>query len=325
MTPLIWMDTSAYVEGRAELETWARLVAPADFPGQPWEASLAGVEAAVATARYAFTAEVLAGQLGLKLITRLGVGYDNVDVEAATRLGICVTTTPEGSTQTVAEHTLALLLALGRRIVEGDQSVRSGQWGRRQQLAGPDLQSQTLGIVGLGRIGSRVAHMAGVGLGMRVMAHDPYLSPETIRVRGAEVCPDLATLLGQADIVTLHVPGTPETRHLIRAATLAQMKPGAYLVNTARGSVVSEADLTAALQTHHLAGAALDVFETEPPAPTHPLYGLPQVVVSPHFAGLSTDAMRRIGQQAARQVRQVLTGTRPDHLLNSQVWENRRR
>lgn len=325
MKPIVWIDSTSYKDGTASLAKWARLVSPDSVLGQPWQLSLREVDAAVVTARYRFDSATMQQFPRLKIIARLGVGYDNVDIEAATRLGICVTITPDGSTQAVAEHTLAMMLALCRQIREADESVRTGNWNRRQQLMGPDLQSLTLGIVGLGRIGSRVAHMANSGFSMRVLAFDPYLSHETISNRGAEPCAMLSDLLTQADIISLHVPGNEETRHMLCHDTMALMKPGARLINTARGSIVDEADLADAIKTGHLSSAALDVFECEPPDQSSLLIYMPEVILSPHSAGLSTDSLRCIGIKAAEQVRRALDGLQPDHLVNPQVWENRRR
>lgn len=325
MQPVIWMDTQGYAEGRASLEQWARLVAPEDFPGQTWQASLQQAQAAVATARFVFDAAVLSAAPRLKIIARLGVGYDNVDVEAASTLGICVTITPDGSSQSVAEHTLALMLALARQLPLADRSVRTGDWDRRRRLLGPELSSLTLGVVGLGRIGGRVARMAGQGFGMRVLVYDPYRSEAEIRSNQAEPRPSLVELLAQADVVSLHVPGNAETYHMLSAETLAQMKPGAWLINTARGPVVDESALVAALQSGQVGAAGMDVFEHEPPDPSGPLAVLPNVILSPHSAGLSADSTRRIGLQAAGQVYAVLHDILPEHMLNPHVWEKRRR
>ncbi|RJP50401.1 MAG: hypothetical protein C4583_10700 [Anaerolineaceae bacterium] len=325
MKPVIWIDSASYKEAISALEKWATLIHPEDFINQPWQASLEDADAAIATARFCFDTEALQRGSQLKIIARLGVGYDNVDVEEATRLGICVTITPDGSTQSVAEHTIALMMALCRKLREADECVRQGNWNRRQQLLGPDLSSLTLGIVGLGRIGSRVAYIAASGLGMRVLAYDPYLSFDTICNCQAEPCSTLIDLLEQSDVVSLHVPGNDETRHMLCSKTLAHMKTGSKLINTARGMVIAESDLIEVIQSGQLSGAALDVFETEPPQKSSPLMQMPEVILSPHSAGISIDSLYRIGMKAAEQVRQLLSGEQPDNLVNPLVWKDRRR
>jgi D-3-phosphoglycerate dehydrogenase len=325
MRPLIWIDTTSYTECISNLHAWANLSSPEDSGSGRWQASLQNADAAIATARHCFDAAALQQAPRLKIIARLGVGYDNIDIETATALGICVTITPDGSTQSVAEHSLALMLALCRHIQDADRSIRTNQWSMRQQILAPDVQSLTLGIIGLGRIGGRLAQMAKCGVGMRVIAYDPFISKETILNRHAEPCETLEDLLAQADVISLHVPGNRETRHMLNHEKFECVKRGAMLINTARGSIVSEVDLVNAIQTGQLSGAALDVFENEPVSPLNPLLNLPGVILSPHFAGISTDSLRRIGIQAAEQVHQALLGSRPEHLINPQVWGNHRR
>ncbi len=318
------MDSMTYTEGRAQLSEWATLISPDDFPHRPWVETLRSADAAVATSRFTFDANTFSHAPRLKIVARLGVGYDNVDLAAATDAGICVTITADASTEAVAEHAVAMMMALTRQVVRADAAVRKGKWDTRQELAGVELRDMTLGIIGLGRIGGRVAEICRDGFGMRVLAYDPYLTNEVIRERCAEPAQSLTVLLAESDVISLHVPATAETHHMINAETLAQMKPSAILVNTARGFIVAEQDLVHAVQAGRLGGAALDVFDPEPPPHNHPLFALSNIMVTPHVAGLTAEAVRRVGLQAARQVYQVLHDRQPDGLLNPGVWRTRR-
>ena len=217
------------------------------------------------------TAELLDAAQSLKIVGRAGIGVDNIDVAAATQRGIVVMNTPGGNAITTAEHALALLLSLARRIPAANSSTQAGKW-EKSRFMGTELTGKTLGVVGCGNIGAIVADRA-LGLRMHVIAYDPYLSPERAEGLGVEKV-DFDTLLQRADAITLHVPLTDQTRGMIDAAALAKTKPGALLVNCARGGlVVEESDLKAALDSGHLAGAALDVFSEEP-ARENPLFGL---------------------------------------------------
>lgn len=248
------------------------------------------------------TAEVIAAAPRLRVIGRAGVGLDNVDVEAATRRGIVCMNTPGANTIAAAEHTLALLLALARQVPQAHAHLRGGKW-ERERFLGTEVYGKTLGIVGLGRIGSEVARRA-QGFGMRVVAFDPYLEAEVARRLGVELV-DLDALLAQADFISLHVPLTRETRGLLGAAELARVKPGVRIVNCARGGVVDEAALAAALQAGRVAGAALDVFEREPPWGS-PLLELDSVVVTPHLGASTEEAQAAVAVAIAGQVADLL-------------------
>ena len=251
------------------------------------------------------TAEVIAKAQRLKVIGRAGVGLDNVDLEAATKRGIICMNVPGGNTLSTAEHTVSLLLAVARKIPQGDASLRRGQW-ERSKLIGTELFGKTLGVIGLGKIGAEVAKRA-QGFGMRVIAHDPFLADD----RAQQVEVQLVTLphvLKEADFISVHVPLTAQTRHLIGAAELAQMKPHAYLINCARGGIVDEAALHQALTAGTLAGAAMDVFEQEPPPADHPLLKLPQVVVTPHLGASTEEAQLNVAIEVAKQVADCLLG-----------------
>ena len=257
---------------------------------------------------------IQAGQR-LKVIGRAGAGVDNIDVEAATRAGILVVNAPSGNTIAAAEHTMGMLLALSRHIPQADQAVKAGRW-ERSRFLGTELREKVLGVVGLGSIGREVAHRA-QAFGMRVIASDPVASEERAARLNVGLVP-LEKLLQEADIITLHVPLTPETHHLIDARALALTKPGVRLLNVARGGIVDEAALWTALQDGHVAGAALDVFEQEPPG-ENPLLSMPQVVTTPHLGASTEEAQISVALEIADQVIVVLDGGLPRFALNAPV------
>ncbi|MDR5693718.1 MAG: phosphoglycerate dehydrogenase [Armatimonadota bacterium] len=250
------------------------------------------------------TREVIEAGRQLRVIARAGVGVDNVDIASATRQGILVVNTPEGSTVAAAEHTMALLLALARRIPAACASLAQGKW-ERECFVGTELYGKTLGIVGLGKIGGEVARRALV-FGMRVLAYDPYISEDRAKRIGAELV-GWEEILARSDFLTLHVPLTHQTRRLLNREALAKMKPGAYLINCARGGIVDEEVLLEFLDRGHLQGAALDVFEREPPSDS-PLVGHPRVVATPHLGASTEEAQRAISLEVSRQVLAALRG-----------------
>jgi len=261
-----------------------------------------------------FPAEVIDGLDGVRIIANVAVGYDNIDVQAATRKGILVTNTPDVLTETTADFAFALLLATARRVLEGHHFVHSGKWRRWSidLLAGRDVFGRTLGIFGFGRIGKAVARRAR-GFSMRVLYHDPSPSPESVEYVSAD------RLLAESDFISLHVPLNDSTRKLIGPAQLRRMKPTAFLINTSRGPVVDEAALAAALSEGVIAGAGLDVFEDEPRV--HPLLlQLENVVLAPHIASASVDTRKRMCLVAAENVVAALDGRRPANLVNPEAW-----
>ena len=268
-----------------------------------------------------FPADQIALLEGVRVISDVAVGYDNVDLEAATRHGILVTNTPDVLTDTTADLAFALMLATARRMVEGHQFVHSGQWRRWaiDLLAGYDVHHKTLGILGMGRIGQAVARR-GRGFSMRILYHDARRAPEAVeRELGLEFV-DLARLLGESDFVSLHVPLMESTRHLIGRAELASMKRTAILVNTSRGPVVDEPALAEALERHVIAGAGLDVYENEPRVDPL-LLKLENVVLAPHIASASVDTRRKMSMMAAENAVAGMEGRRPPNLLNPELWE----
>jgi D-3-phosphoglycerate dehydrogenase len=252
-----------------------------------------------------------------RIVSRYGIGLDNIPVDEATKLGMVVTNVPDFCLDEVAEHTLALLLACARRIVPLAQMTRAGVWNQSLAPGLPRLRGQVLGLVGYGNIGRSVAERARA-FGLQVLAYTPRLAPDALAPWG-KATNDLGELLAAADYVSLHLPLTPATRHLINADALAQMKPTAYLINTARGAIVDEAALLAALDQGTIAGAALDVMTQEPPAPDHPLPAHPRVIATPHVAFSSSAAIADLAAKAAAHVVQALTGQVPDRVVNPKV------
>jgi D-3-phosphoglycerate dehydrogenase / 2-oxoglutarate reductase len=251
----------------------------------------------------------------LKVIGRAGVGIDNVDVDAATRRGIVVANAPESTVVSAAEQTIGLLVALARNIPQAHAALKDGRW-ERSRWSGFELAGKTLGVLGFGRIGQQVARRA-VGLGMRVVAYDPFVAEERFREVAVEHAETIEEVLGEADVVTLHLPLTPETERLIDAGTIAQMRDGARLVNAARGALVDEQALVEAIRSGKLAGAALDVFPSEPYA--GPLLELEEVVVTPHLAASTDEAQDRAGVIVAEQIVAALEGGLVTNAINIPV------
>jgi D-3-phosphoglycerate dehydrogenase len=266
------------------------------------------------------TREFLSALPRLKGLVRGGIGVDGVDVAAATDLGIVVANVPDFCTDEVAEHTLGLIFAVARKIATIDRRVRQGQWRGlipTQILPIYRLRGRTLGVVGMGKIGRMVAQKARA-LGMNIIGFDPYLPPDVAAAIAVPLV-SLNDVLRQADVVSLHVPLTPETRHLINARTLALMKSHAMLINVARGPIVDEAALQMALESGHLAGAGLDVLEPEPPAASNGLFRFENVVFTCHYASCSVEAYAGLRRQISQQVAQILRGEFPCHLVNREV------
>ena len=251
------------------------------------------------------TAEVIEQATNLKAIGRAGVGVDNVDVPAATKRGIVVANAPQSNVVTAAEHTMALLLALARNVPQAHASLTSGKW-ERSKFSGVELMDKTLGVIGFGRIGQLVAERA-QGFGMRVVAFDPFVGPDRYREMGVEKAESSDDVYAVADFITIHLPKTPETENWLNAEAFAKMKDGVRVLNVARGPLVDDAALQEALDSGKVAGTALDVFRSEP-ITEHPLFGYPNVIVTPHLGASTAEATDRAGYQAAEQVIAALTG-----------------
>jgi D-3-phosphoglycerate dehydrogenase len=286
-----------------------------------------GVHALIVRSATKITRPVIEAADVLRVVGRAGTGVDNVDCEAATERGVVVMNTPTGNTTTTAELAVSLLCAIARHIPRADRLVRGGNW-QKKDLMGTELTNKTVGIIGLGRIGRSVAQRV-QGLQMKVIGHDPYLQGDVCPIDGAEdvdLVP-LDDLLARSDFVTLHVPRTDSTAGMLSAERIALMKPGARLVNAARGGLVDEAALAAALESGHLAGAALDVLAEEPPAPDHPLMGREDVILTPHLGASSHEAQHRVAVGIATQISQFLLEGVADNAVNAPALpaETRRR
>ena len=264
------------------------------------------------------TAELLTAATNLKVVARAGVGVDNVDVEAATKLGVIVVNSPSGNIVAAAEHTIALLLATARNIPTGSASLKDGQW-IRSKLVGVEVSRKTLGIIGLGKVGLKVARMA-IGLGMKVIAMDPYASPAIAATNSVTLVSDLKTLLPQSDFLTIHTPLVASTMDLISTAELKMMKPTARIMNVARGGVYNEEALLEALEAGTIAGAGLDVFTSEPPKPDSAASKLtkhPKVVATPHLGASTVEAQENVSIDVCAQVSTILSGGLPTSAVNA--------
>lgn len=264
-----------------------------------------GYEAIVVRSATTIDADVIAAASRLQVIARAGVGLDNVDVEAATKAGVIVCNAPQSNIVSAAEHTVALLMALARNIPQAHAALVEGRW-ERSAWTGTELHDKVLGVLGLGRIGTLVAQRCHA-FGMRLVAYDPFVSPERAARLGVELVATVEELLERADFVTVHLPKTPETVGLIDAERLARMKPTARLLNVARGGIVVESDLAEAVRNGVIAGAAVDVFATEPTTES-PLFGLPGVIVTPHLGASTEEAQDKAGTQVAEYVNLALAG-----------------
>src|ERR1700704_1357250 len=250
------------------------------------------------------TANVLNAGTKLRVVGRAGVGVDNVDVETATRRGVIVLNAPGGNTVSTAEHAFSLLLSVARKIPPAEASIRAGKWDRKS-FEGVELYNKTLGVIGMGRIGSELSRRA-IAFGMRVLAYDPYLSATRARSLQVELVEELDDLLAGADFISLHTPLTTETHHIIDLARLQKTKRGVRIINCARGGLIDEAALAQALQDRHVAGAALDVFETEPLPADSPLRGAPNLVLTPHLGASTAEAQESVGIEIAQSIRAAL-------------------
>lgn len=312
-------------EGVDRLRRDAEVVLRQGLTAQDVHAAIADVDAVIVRSRTRIDSEVLEHAARLRVIARAGVGVDNIDVDAATRRGVLVLNTPESSTISTAEHTMAMILALARNLPAAHAQTSQGPW-QRERFTGIELYGKTLGIIGLGQIGTEVARRASA-FGMRVIAFDPYVSTDRAARVGVELVP-WEDVLEQSDILTLHSPLTPSTRHLIGAAELRRMRRGVRVINCARGGLIDEGALLVALEEGHVGGAALDVFEEEPPR-ENPLLGHPRVVVTPHLGASTDEAQRAIAVEVAEQVLAALAGRPVRGAVNAaplqeEVWQRLR-
>lgn len=286
LTPLLEMENAEIIQKKT------------DDP----EVNLETIDALLVRSATKVTSELLEQMPALKIIARAGVGVDNIDVPAATKKGIIVVNAPDGNTISTAEHTFAMMAALMRNIPQAHSSVKAKEW-KRNAFTGTELFGKTLGIVGMGRIGSEIAKRAKV-FGMNVVVYDPFLTKERAAKMGVEVC-ILDDVLTKSDIITVHTPLTKDTKGLINEQTIAQTKKGVYFLNCARGGIIDEQALALFLENGHVAGAALDVFEVEPPG-DHPLLRFDNVIVTPHLGASTKEAQLNVATQVAKEVRLFL-------------------
>jgi D-3-phosphoglycerate dehydrogenase len=320
----VLLDNPIHPQALAVLEKHANplLLYKASLP--ELRQTLPEAHAAIVSTRFPITAQEI--QLGgrLEVIGRPGAGVDSVDVCAATRAGISVVYTPDGPTESVAEHAVCFMLMLSKQMLDADAAVRSGDFQFRTRVKGTELYGKTLGVIGGGHIGSRVAGICRSAFAMKVLVYDPYISPEQVRACGGNLCTTVDGLMANSDFISIHTPLTPDTRGLVGARELALMKSTAFLINTSRGAVVDESALIKALREGRIAGAALDVFEREPPDPGLELCSMENVALTPHMASFTDEGRYRMGMGVVQQVLEVLRGERPRFLANPEVWDQRR-
>lgn len=322
----IWIGRALSPTALAILEGLATITVSNVGERNDWYAEASTANVIIVSGETFVTGEIM-DRLGpqLRVIARMGIGVDRIDLDAATTRGILVVNAPDGPTESTAEHAIALLLNLCKQVMVGDRLLRAGQPFPALPDVSPgfEVAGAVLGLVGLGRIGSRVAAIAQV-LGMRVRAFDPFLPPERASALGVERAPSLAELLSHAHVVSLHCPLTPETYHILNAKMFNLMSRGSYLINVARGALIDEAALLKVLRSGHLAGAALDVFDPEPPPANHPLFTLPNTICTPHIGSYTAASVLRMQVMACEQIASALRGKRPTNLVNADAWGHQR-
>ena len=284
----------------------------------------ADADAAIVGPRITYDAAMMQRAPRLQVIARTGIGYDNVDVAAATAGGVCVVNTPDAPTESTAEFAIALMFAVARRIPAADHNSKAGTWKLDADILGFDLAGKSLGLVGFGRIARRVAEIARA-IRLRVSALDPFVPVPSMAEAGVTPCADLPELLEASEVLSLHVPLGPTTRRMIGTDQLALLPKGAILINTARGPLIDDRAVLAALESGRLAGAGIDVWEREPIEADHPLFRHPRVVATPHMAAYTNEGRRRSHVAAAQLVLDALRGERPATLVNAEVWAKRRK
>ncbi len=304
-------------KGIDELKDVAEVVSNFKISKEELVNEIADYDAIIVRSRTKVTREVIEAADKLKIIARAGVGVDNVDVQAATERGIMVINAPESTSITVAEHTMGLILSLTRKISIADSSVKEGKW-EKSRFMGIELNGKTLGVIGMGRIGSQVVTRS-KAFGMETIVYDPYITEKSASELGVTVV-DLETLLKESDVMTIHVPLTPETKHLISKPQFEIMKENAIIINCARGGIINEEDLYEALSNNRIRGAGLDVYEVEPPE-NSPLFTLDNMVLTPHIAASTSEAQRDAAIIVANEIKKVFQGGSPKNVLNMPVLD----
>ncbi len=322
--PLLWTDVPLHADAWEVLRPHVRLCGPNVPAAFAVAADYSAADAAIVGNQFNGDAASFVRAPRLQVMARTGIGYDNVDIPAASAAGVCTVNTPDAPTESTAEFTIALMFAVARRIPAADHNAKAGVWKLAPDVMGFDLAEKTLGLVGFGRIARRVAEIARA-IRMRVCALDPFVSAPAMADAGVTPCADLPELLQVAQVLSLHAPSTPDTRRMIGATQLAQLPSGAILINAARGSLVDEPAVLAALESGRLAGAGIDVWDREPVAADHPLFRHPRVVATPHMAAYTNEGRRRSHVAAAQHVLSVLRGEAPPTLIDPTVWIRRRK
>jgi len=319
--PVVLIGRMYHPDGESRL----RAQVPLEILEQPTPEAIAGAlrNASGAFVRYPnkLPSAALAAAAHLRVISTSGRGTDAIDVSAASARGIAVVNNPAFGTVPVAEHTLAAMLALAKNLLPFDRATHAGEgWPAQKRLRRSELRGKTLGIIGLGNIGEEVARICAAAFRMRVLAYDPYVPASKAQAVGAEHVADLERIWRESDFVSLHPELNDETRGMVGERELRAMQKHAFLINTARGPIVSAPALARALREGWIAGASLDTFETEPFGKASPLAGLENLILTPHIAGLTDEALRGMALSAAEQILQALRGERPPHLVNPEVW-----
>ncbi len=315
----VLLSKSMDPEAMKVLEGIVEPVILSDFETDHVKKMVADIEGIMLRTNIKITKEIIEAAPLLKIISRTGAGVDNVDLAAASERGILVCNAPGINSISVAEHALAFILAMAKQLTVIDEAVRKGNWKIRYTTQAGDLEGKTLGLVGLGQIGSLLAEKARLAFHMKIIAYDPYVK----QAEQITLTSDLKDLFRQSDFISIHVPHTEETHHLVNERLLGLMKPSSYLINTARGTVVDEKALIQALEKNQIAGAALDVFEDEPPALDNPLLTLNNVIVTAHTAGLNRDCERKLAIQAAQAIVDYFQGKEPEHIYNKKALSTR--
>jgi D-3-phosphoglycerate dehydrogenase / 2-oxoglutarate reductase len=317
--PLVVLGGAIHPDGMKQLEAEARVVVTEAESEAGMIAAAKEADGILFRSTPDCTRSLMAACPALKVVGRHGVGLDIVDLPAATELGVAVVHAPGSNSNSVAEHAIMLMLACAKQAVVVDQRTRKADWGKGRWSGLLEMNGKTLGIIGVGNIGRRVAKTA-AALGMRVIGYDKYVPADEVKNRGVEPMPDLASVLRQADVVTCHTPHTAETHHMIDAAAVAQMKEGVIFVNTSRGKTQDEAALLAGLEGGKIRAAGIDVFEEEPASSDNRLFQLENVIVSPHIAGVTRETMRGMALQVTAEMLRVLRGEKPHVLGNPDLW-----
>ena len=317
MTKRVWMEWSLSPTLMSRLTELAEVVSDGDMAQLHGSAVITGIR------RY-YDGEFM-DRVGpnLKMIAKPGIGVDNIDLDAATTRGILVCNTPDAPSESTAEHAVALLMAVAKRVMVGDMHLRGAADFGRDDMRGTELLGSKLGIVGYGRIGRRVAEMCALGIRMQVTIYDPLLASDVALPAGVSRTDDVDAIFSENQFVTLHTPLLPATHHLANERRLRLMKPGSYLINASRGGVVDEGALIKVLQEGHLAGAGLDVFDPEPPLADNPLLKMNNVVLTPHIASNTDAGMAAMQAGTVENIVNILKGERPTWVANPEAWPGR--